>query len=150
MKFYILYKCWLCLIFITVRKHAIQLSVKTVKTRTVYFVLFLRICLCSRYSNLTYAPDIFANLCSLVPKFHCQLTKEKLERSPGKRSDIVQFGRWRDNFSSVLCALYSHRARSFNQWRYVYVRTFVINICRVLLLALDKIKMAVSHSIQKM
>ena len=52
---------------------------------------------------------------SLVPKFHFQLTQKKVkERSP-KRSDKVQFGRWRDSFSSALYALYSDRARSSNQ-----------------------------------
>ena len=32
-----------------------------------------------------------------------------------KRSDIAQFGRWRDSLSSALYALYSDRARSFDQ-----------------------------------
>ena len=36
-----------------------------------------------------------------------------------KRSDIAQFGRWRDSLSSALYALYSDRARSFNQWERV-------------------------------
>ena len=34
-----------------------------------------------------------------------------------KRSDIAQFGRWRDSLSSALYALYSDLAHSFNQWQ---------------------------------
>ena len=34
-----------------------------------------------------------------------------------KRSDIAQFGRWRDSLSSALYALYSDLACSFNQWQ---------------------------------
>ena len=36
-----------------------------------------------------------------------------------KRSDIAPLGRWRDSLSSALYALYSDRARSFNQWERV-------------------------------
>ena len=84
-KLYILNKSQLYLIFITARKLAIKLNVKNFKTRTVHFVLSLRIFV-SAHVTVTKitAPGIFANLCSLVPKFHFQLTKEKLERSPGK------------------------------------------------------------------
>ena len=47
---------------------------------------------------------------SLVPKFHFRLTKKSLREV----REIVQFGRWRDSFSSALC-LYSDRdARSAN------------------------------------
>ena len=42
-KLYLLYECWLCLIFITAHKLAIQLSVKTSKTLTVHVVFSLRI-----------------------------------------------------------------------------------------------------------
>ena len=51
---------------------------------------------------------------SLVSKFHSQLTKKKLEESPGK-------GRTYSNLAdgetalAQLYALYSHGARSFNQ-----------------------------------
>ena len=84
-KLYILNKSQLYLIFITARKLAIKLNVKNFKTRTVNFVLSLRIFV-SAHVTVTKitASGIFANLCSLVPKFHFQLTKEKLERSPGK------------------------------------------------------------------
>ena len=84
-KLYILNKSQLYLIFITARKLAIKLNVKNFKTRTVHFVLSLRIFV-SAHVTVTKitASGIFANLCSLVPKFHFQLTKEKLERSPGK------------------------------------------------------------------
>ena len=66
---------------------------------------------------------MFANLClvllllfadSPVPKFHFQLKKKKLEKSPGK-------GRTKYNLAdgvtalTQLYALYSHGARSFNQ-----------------------------------
>ena len=84
-KLYILNKSQLYLIFITARKLAIKLNVKNFKTRTVNFVLSLRIFV-SAHVTVTKitASGNFANLCSLVPKFHFQLTKEKLERSPGK------------------------------------------------------------------
>ena len=36
-----------------------------------------------------------------VPNFHFQL-KEKTREKSRKRSDMVQFGRWRDSFSSML------------------------------------------------
>ena len=29
--------------------------------------------------------------------------EKKLERCPGERSDILQFGKWRESFSSDLC-----------------------------------------------
>ena len=35
------------------------------------------------------------------PNFHFQL-KEKTREKSRKRSDMVQFGRWRDSFSSML------------------------------------------------
>ena len=60
---------------------------------------------------------------TLVSKFHFQLTKKAREKSR-KRSDIVQFGRWRD--SSASC-LYSDRARSFNQWQRALYANFIIN-----------------------
>ena len=55
----------------------------------------------------------FTNLClvlllllagSLVPKFHFKrLTKKKAWEKSGKWSDVAQFDRWRDSFSSALC-----------------------------------------------
>ena len=66
--------------------------------------------------------ELGLSICSLVPKFHFQLTKEKLGPTY-----IIQFGKWRDSFSSAqLYALYSHRARSFNQWQYVLYPNFII------------------------
>ena len=59
---------------------------------------------------------MFANLClvllllfadSPVPKFHFQLKKKKTREKSRKRSDKVQFGRWRDSFNSALCSLLS-------------------------------------------
>ena len=50
----------------------------------------------------------------LFRNFTFNRRKKVKERSP-KRSDKVQFGRWRDSFSSALYALYSDRARSSNQ-----------------------------------
>ena len=52
----------------------------------------------------------------LFRNFTFNRRKKVKERSP-KRSDKVQFGRWRDSFSSALYALYSDRARSSNQWQ---------------------------------
>ena len=68
--------------------------VKTFKTRTVHFTFWLRIFV-SAYVVITQitAPSMFANLCwvllsllvgSLIPKFHFQLMKKRLERSSGK------------------------------------------------------------------
>ena len=68
--------------------------VKTFKTRTVHFTFSLRIFVSAHVviTQIT-APSMFANLCwvllsllagSLIPKFHFQLTKKRLERSPGK------------------------------------------------------------------
>ena len=55
----------------------------------------------------------FTNLClvlllllagSLAPKFHFKrLTKKKAWEKSGKWSDVAQFDRWRDSFSSALC-----------------------------------------------
>ena len=99
---------------------------KQLKLGLSIFVLSLRVCLCSRYSNLTYSPGIFANLCSLFPKFHCQLTKEKLGRSPGKGRTWYNLA---DGVTTLaqFYALYSHRARSFNQWQRALYPNFIIN-----------------------
>ena len=65
----------------------------------------------------------------LVPKFHFQLTKEKLERSLGK-------GRTYYNLADGVTALaqfytlYSNRARSFNQRQHVLYPNFIINKVR--------------------
>ena len=32
--------------------------------------------------------------------------EKKLERCPGERSDILQFGKWRESFSSDLCFVF--------------------------------------------
>ena len=59
---------------------------------------------------------MFTNLClvllllfadSPVPKFLFQLKKKKTREKSRKRSDKVQFGRWRDSFNSALCSLLS-------------------------------------------
>ena len=42
-KLYMLYECYLCLIFIAVRKLTISLGVKTFETRTAHFIFSLRI-----------------------------------------------------------------------------------------------------------
>ena len=71
-------------------------------------------------SNWAWKPlELGLSICSLVPKFHFQLTKEKLGPTY-----IVQFGKWRDSFSSALCSILS--ARSFNQWQYVLYPNFII------------------------
>ena len=86
LELYILYECQLCLIFITIRKLAIKLSVKTFKTWTVHFIFTLRIFVSAHVviTSIT-APSMFINLClvvllllpgSLVSKFHFQLTKK--------------------------------------------------------------------------
>ena len=70
--------------------------------------------LCLRYSNLNYGawhihkPFFGSSVatCRLAfPKFHFQLMKKAREKSR-KRSDTVQFVRWRDNFSSGLCFVF--------------------------------------------
>ena len=97
---------------------------KTSKTRTVYFVFSLRVFVSAHVIITSIAaPGLFKSIClvllllldgSLVPKFHFQLTKKKPERSPGK-------GQTQYNLAvgvtalAPLYALYSHRARSFNQ-----------------------------------
>ena len=75
--------------------------------------LFELVRLCSRYNKvLITAPGMFTNLClvlllllagSLVPKFFSFNQRKKAGEKSQKRSDIVQFGRWRDNFSLALC-----------------------------------------------
>ena len=89
--------------FIYLCQVTISLSVKTFKSRTVQFSFGL----CSRYANVNYrAWHVYKPLFSssvatgsLVLKFPFQLTKEKAGVTPGKWSDIVQIGRWRDRFS---------------------------------------------------
>ena len=94
-----------------------KLRVKTFKTRTVqFFFLFEDFRLCSRFNNVNYGTrhvykpwfgfGLLLLADSLVPKFHFQLSKKAREKSR-KRSDIVQFGRWRDSFSSALCSILS-------------------------------------------
>ena len=84
------------------------MSVKTFKTRTVHFVYYSRIFVSAHViiKSIT-APGMFTNLCLVllslfanlpVPKFHFQLKKKTRENSR-RKSDIVQFGRWRDSFS---------------------------------------------------
>ena len=51
------------------------------------------------------------------------IDQKKLKRGPEK-VDKVQFGRWRDNFSSALYALYSDRARSSNQLQRAFYPSF--------------------------
>ena len=41
-----------------------------------------------------------------VPEFYSQLKKKTREKSR-RKSNIVQFGRWRDSFSSALCSILS-------------------------------------------
>ena len=52
-----------------------------------------------------------------------------LEKS-GKWSDIVQFGRWWDGVTALaqLYALYSDRARFFNQWQRALYPNLTINV----------------------
>ena len=78
-----------------------------------------RICfLCSNlFSVLPYLPA------RLFRNFTFNRRKKVKERSP-KRSDKVQFGRWRDSFSSALYALYSDRARSSNQLQRAFYPSF--------------------------
>ena len=93
---------------------------KTFKTRNFYFVFsFEDFRICSRFNNVNYGAwyvykPLFGSSvanCRLasVPKFHFQLSELKLKRSPGKQlADGV-------TALAQLYALYSHRARSFNQ-----------------------------------
>ena len=67
-------------------------------------------------AHVITAPSMFTNLClvllllfadSPVPKFFFQLKRKKTWEKSRKRSDIVQFGRCRDNFSSSVCSALS-------------------------------------------
>ena len=60
------------------------------------------------------APGIFENLCSLVPKFHFQFTTEKLERTVGKVRTQYNLADGETSLAQFY-ALYSHKARPFNQ-----------------------------------
>ena len=71
-------------------------------------------------SNWAWKPlELGLSICSLVPKFHFQLTKEKLGPTYIQMANGV-------TASAQLYALYSHRARSFNQWQYVLYPNFII------------------------
>ena len=80
--------------------------------RHVHFVFSLRI-----FVSAFYARTFFQFFCCYLParlfrNFIFNWRKKVKERSP-KRSDKVQFGRWRS--SSALYAFYSDGARSSNQ-----------------------------------
>ena len=78
---------------------------------------------CSRFNNVNYSAryvykplfDSSVATCRLasVPKYHFQLS-EKAKKKSWKSSNIVQLA---DGVTALaqLYALYSHRARSFNQ-----------------------------------
>ena len=81
-------------IFITTRKLAIYLGVKTLKTRTVQFFFSFRIFVSALViiTSITVA-GMFINLClvvllllagSLVSKFHFQSTKKSYRKVPEK------------------------------------------------------------------
>ena len=69
----------------------------------------IRLCSCYNKVNYdawhTFKPLFLLLLLdgSLVQKFHFQFTKKKTGDKSRKKSDIVQFGRWCDSFSSALC-----------------------------------------------
>ena len=80
-------------------------------------------CLCSRYNNVNYCAWHFCKPLLACSEISLLLTKEKLERSPGK-------GRTYDLADGMTAlaqfyALYS-RARFFNQWQYVLYPSFII------------------------
>ena len=102
---------------------------KTFKTWSVHFIF----CLSSHSDNSITAFGMFTNLYLvllllfaglLFPKIYFQLIKKETR----KWSDIVQSGRWRDSFQALLFyALYSDRARFFNQWKSPLYLNFIIN-----------------------
>ena len=62
----------------------------------------------SRYRKVNYGVWHFHNplFASSLANFRLAEKNEnekKLERCPGERSDILQFGKWRESFSSDLC-----------------------------------------------
>ena len=73
---------------------------KTFKTRTVHFVFSLRI--------FVSAPICCYLAARLFRNFTFNYRKKARERSR-KRLDIVQFGGWRDSFSSALCSILSYK-----------------------------------------
>ena len=118
-------------------------SVKTFKTRTAQFVSFLTIFVSDHViiSSIT-APGMFTIIflffCGYLPArllrnltFKEKNTREKFQ----KRSDKVQFGRWRDSFSSGLC---SDRARSFNQLQRALYPNFIMKSFSALFINLLK------------
>ena len=115
---------------------------KTLKTRTVHFVYSLRIFVSTHVIITSIAaPGMFANLClvllllfadSPVPKFHFQLKKKKTREKSRKRSDKVQFGRWRDSFNSALCSLLSW-STLFQPTTARFISELHYNICSLLM-----------------
>ena len=64
-------------------------------------------CLCSRYSNVNYRAWHFCKPLLACSEISLSINEGKARKKSRKRSDIVQFGRWRDSFSSVLCSILS-------------------------------------------
>ena len=113
-EFYILYEWLLYILFLPYLSLQSYWAWKPSKPGLSISFLFEDFRLCLRYSNLNYGawhihkPFFGSSVatCRLAfPKFHFQLMKKAREKSR-KRSDIVQFVRWRDNFSSGLCFVF--------------------------------------------
>ena len=91
---------------------------KTFKTRTaVHFVFSLKIFVSANVIIMSImALGMFTNLFFGCSNAICRLAYSEISLSSiekktrekfRKRSDIVQFGRWRDSFRSALCSILS-------------------------------------------
>ena len=63
--------------------------------------------LCSRHSNVNYCAWHFCRSLLACSEISLSIYERKARKKCRKRSDTVQFGRWRDSFSSVLCSILS-------------------------------------------
>ena len=61
-------------------------------------------CLCSLYSNVNYCAWHFCKLLFACSEISLSINERKARNKSRKKSDIIQFGRWLDSFSSVLCS----------------------------------------------
>ena len=63
--------------------------------------------LCSRHSNVNYCTWHFCRSLLACSEISLSIYERKARKKCRKRSDTVQFGRWRESFSSVLCSIHS-------------------------------------------